>query len=57
MANSKFSKGDKVRDRDGFEGVITLVTHFDGSVWYDVHFGRGEAVRYDADLTLIEVAK
>ena len=54
MSNSKpkFKVGDKVIDRDGFKGVITLVTEWRGSHWYDVRFERGEAVRYDSDLTL-----
>lgn len=55
MTNSmkpRFKVGDKVVDRDGFKGVITLVTEWRGSHWYDVRFDRGEAVRYDSDLTL-----
>lgn len=53
MANDapQFKVTDRVVDRDGHEGVITLVTRFDGSHWYDVRFDLGEAVRYDADLT------
>ncbi len=45
-----FKVGDKVVDRDGFNGVVTKVTHFGGSHWYDVRFSRGEAVRYESDL-------
>ena len=48
-----FTVGTKVRDRDGFCGVIVEVTHFDGSVWYDVRFNRGEAVRYPDDLVAL----
>ena len=48
---TKFQIGDKVTDRDGFKGTITLVTIWEGSIWYDVRFSRGEAVRYDNDLT------
>jgi hypothetical protein len=54
-----FKQGDKVVDRDGFEGVVVLVTEWEGSRWYDVRIFDGsrrvgEAVRYDADLTLRE---
>jgi len=50
---SKLPVGTKVMDRDGFKGVITLVTKYQGSVWYDVRLERGEAVRYPEDLTVI----
>jgi hypothetical protein len=49
---AKFKRGDKVVDGDGFKGFITKVTHWEGSVWYDVRFPGGEAVRYNDDLTL-----
>ena len=47
---TKFQVGDKVVDRDGYKGTIRKVTEHRGSVWYDVRFERGEAVRYDPDL-------
>lgn len=48
---SKFSRGDAVVDLDGRRGTIMLVTHWEGSVWYDVRFGgSGQAVRFDSDL-------
>lgn len=50
---SKFAVGNTVEDRSGFRGVITSVTCHDGSVWYDVRFDRGVAVRYDSDLELV----
>lgn len=48
----QFTTGDYVVDRDGFRGIITKVTEWQGSRWYDVRFRSGEAVRYDADLSL-----
>jgi hypothetical protein len=46
-----FKIGQEVMDRDGFRGTVMKVTHWEGSVWYDVRFGRsGEAVRYNSDL-------
>ena len=48
---SKFKVGDKVVDSSGFRGSVRKVTEWKGSTWYDVRFERGEAVRYDADLT------
>lgn len=53
---TQFKRGDKVIDRSGFTGSITNVTIWEGSVWYDVRFDRGEAVRYDEDLTLVREA-
>lgn len=53
----QFQIGDRVVDRDGFRGTIAAVTHHDGSHWYDVRLARGEAVRYDYDLTLIGSGK
>jgi hypothetical protein len=44
--------GTKIIDRDGFKGTIRAITEFKGSRWYDVRFERGEAVRYDRDLTV-----
>lgn len=49
---TKFQVTDRVQDRDGFQGTIVRVTEWEGSVWYDVRFAGGEAVRYDSDLTL-----
>lgn len=51
MAN-KLTIGTKVVDRDGFEGTIQKVTQWDGSLWYDVRFRNGVAVRYESDLTV-----
>lgn len=45
--------GTRVVDRDGFIGTIMSVTENRGSRWYDVRFERGEAVRYDSDLTVV----
>jgi hypothetical protein len=55
-AATKFKLRDRVIDRGGFKGTIVLVTEWRGSVWYDVRFERGSAVRYDSDLTLQEVS-
>lgn len=45
--------GTRVRDKDGYEGTIVRITHFDGSFWYDVRLSGGVAVRYPTDLELI----
>lgn len=45
--------GTIVKDRDGFVGAVTAVTEHDGSIWYDVRFNRGEAVRWPRDLTVV----
>lgn len=50
--NVYFRVGAKVIDCDGFQGTIVKITEWNGSRWYDVRFPRGEAVRYEADLTL-----
>jgi hypothetical protein len=50
MTTTKFTTGQNVQDRDGFKGRIVKVTQFDGSVWYDVKFPSGTAVRSDSDL-------
>jgi hypothetical protein len=42
--------GSPVVDRDGFPGVIVGVTYHGDSVWYDVRFSGGVAVRYPLDL-------
>ena len=48
-----FKVGDRVVDRDGYEGTVVNVTEWNGSRWYDVRFGfAGVAVRYDGDLHL-----
>jgi hypothetical protein len=47
---NEFEIGTKVIDLDGFRGVVRNVTRYNGSVWYDVRFERGEAVRYPSDL-------
>ncbi|MDE2096886.1 MAG: hypothetical protein KGL39_06525 [Patescibacteria group bacterium] len=49
---TKFRIGDKVMDRDGRQGIVKLVTEWRGSIWYDVRFEHGEAVRYASDLIL-----
>jgi len=54
-AQVKFNRGDRVIDRDGFKGTVVKVTEWEGSVWYDVRFSGGSAVRYNSDLTLQEV--
>lgn len=46
----KFKNTDRVIDRDGFAGTIVKVTEWGGSVWYDVRFASGVAVRNDYDL-------
>jgi hypothetical protein len=46
--------GTKVVDRDGRSGTVRNVTEWNGSRWYDVRFQSGEAVRYDADITVQE---
>ncbi len=51
-SQAQFKLYDRVVDRDGFEGTIVLVTLWEGSVWYDVRFRGGVAVRYNSDLTL-----
>lgn len=51
MAKAAFKVGDRVVDRDGFKGSISLVTEHEGSRWYDVRFENGSAVRYDSDLS------
>jgi hypothetical protein len=57
MAAATFKIGDEVRDRDGYVGTVTNVTHWNGSVWYDVRFGHsGSAVRYDNDLIFAKEA-
>jgi hypothetical protein len=48
---TQFQVGQTVTDRDGFTGTIRRVTEWNGSIWYDVRFQSGEAVRYDSDLT------
>lgn len=48
--NAKFSAGQTVVDRDGFKGRVVNITNHAGSVWYDVRFDGGVAVRYDSDL-------
>ncbi len=45
-----FAVGIKVVDRDGFSGTVVKVTQLEGSVWYDVRFKSGVAVRYPRDL-------
>ena len=50
--NATYAIGTKVIDRDGFKGTITLVTHHNGSFWYDVQFERGGAVRYHSELAV-----
>lgn len=49
-----FKVGDKVRDSSGYTGTIVNVSAWKGSVWYDVRFPSGVAVRYRSDLTLQE---
>jgi hypothetical protein len=49
---ARFERGDPVIDRSGFEGTVVKVTRWRGSVWYDVRFRSGVAVRYDYDLKL-----
>lgn len=53
MKTDKIMKvGDKVVDRDGFQGVIVGQTVCKGAVWYfDVRFDRGVAVRFPNDLS------
>jgi len=46
----RFKAGDRVIDRDGFHGVVTGITYYNGSHWYDVRFDAGTAVRYESDL-------
>jgi hypothetical protein len=53
MTEIKFHVGDKVVDRDEFKGTITKITVWEGSVWYDVKFPGGDAVRYTGDLRKI----
>ena len=55
MEGDMFKIGDKVTDKDGFQGYITRITEHDECHWYDVRFYSGqrivgEAVRYEADL-------
>jgi len=50
--STQFQTSDRVIDRSGFRGTVVNVTELEGSVWYDVRFDRGVAVRYDADLSL-----
>ena len=57
QAKTKFKVGDRVIDRDGFRGAVRNVTEWRGSVWYDVRFSTGEAVRYDNDLQIDEGSK
>lgn len=49
-----FKLTDRVVDRDGYTGTIVNVTEWRGSVWYDVRFGNGVAVRYNSDLKIQE---
>lgn len=50
LPTTSFKVGDRVVDRDGFEGVVSEVVHWNGSHWYDVRLPGGLAVRYDNDL-------
>ncbi len=50
MNTEALTVGTSVVDRDGFEGVIAGVTLWNGSLWYDVRFDNGVAVRYPSDL-------
>ena len=52
---TQFKIGDRVIDRDGYHGVVTRMTSWEGSVWYDVRILDGcriigEVVRYPGDL-------
>lgn len=51
-----FKRGDRVRDLSGFEGTIVNVTHYEGSVWYDVRLPGGVGVRFPYELERIEEA-
>lgn len=43
--------GTKVRDRDGFEGVVlSFDSRFGG---YEIRFDRGHAIRFPSDLTVV----
>lgn len=55
MTNAAFKIGDRVVDRDGFKGAVVLVTEHEGARWYDVRSERGTAVRYDNELSKLEV--
>lgn len=44
-----FKIGDRVIDKDGFEGIITEIYDKDT---YVVRFSRGSAIRYGVDITL-----
>lgn len=55
---TQFKYGDRVMDRDGYQGIVQRVTEWKGSTWYDVRVIDGcrivgEAVRYDSDLRLV----
>lgn len=61
MEQAMFKRGDLVVDRGGYRGAVVNVTHWEGSVWYDVRFmdgcrNVGVAVRFNGDLQLQEEA-
>ncbi len=49
----KYEIGTRIKDKDGFEGIITKITEYKGSRWYEVRF-NANAARYDFDLTIAE---
>lgn len=46
-----YALGTRVTDRDGFTGVVIRVTRHGDSLWYDVRFPSGVAVRFPSELT------
>lgn len=50
-----FKPGDRVTDRDGFDGVVVDVTYYQGREWNDVRFSGGDAVRYPEDLNMTAI--
>ncbi len=52
IKETNFKIGDKVTDTSGYQGTIVNVSNWRGSIWYDVRFASGTAVRYPSDLIL-----